>query len=38
LTDAQKSEAESMYENALDNGVSKEDIYSWYQELNQIKG
>jgi hypothetical protein len=37
LTDSQKNEAETMYENAIENGVSKEDIYQWYCELNGIK-
>jgi hypothetical protein len=37
LTDAQKQEAEDMYDSALAAGTSKDDVYQWYAELNQIK-
>lgn len=37
LSDSQKQEAEDMYDSALAAGTSKEDVYQWYIELNNIK-
>ena len=38
LTDAQKQEALDMYDSAAAAGTSKETIFEWYAELNNIKG
>ena len=37
LTEAQKNDAEGKYESALEAGTSKEEVYEWYAELNNIK-
>lgn len=37
LNDAQKQEAEDMYDSALAAGTSKQEVYQWYIELNNIK-